>query len=148
MPALVNQQKFFSLPAAAFSVSCFLFFLAWAGRSDFWPAEHIYEGVMLTNWLRNKGCCHITPSKADLCNSMQYNIIQSIPPIPNNTIQYQYQETKASVTYFHQKWIWLVPDFNPQLARIFLYFFHFSAQILVSLIFLRNTIESAAAELE
>ena len=130
MPALVNQQKFFSLPAAAFSVSCFLFFLAWGGRTDFWPAEHIYEGVMLTNWLRNKGCCHITPSKADLCNTIQYNII------PSNTkqhlcigIQYQYQETKTSVTYFHQKWIWLVPDFNPQLEfkdRAHFVFFHFS----------------------
>ena len=148
MPALVNQQKFFSRASCSIFCVMFPFFLAWGGRSDFWPAEHIYEGVMLTNWLRNKGCCHITPSKADLCNSIQYNII------PSNTkkqhlcivIQYQYQETKTSVTYFHQKWIWLVPDFNPQLARNsrILYFFHFSAWILVSLIFLRNTIESAA----
>ena len=145
MPALVNQQKFFSLPAAAFSVSCFLFFLAWAGRSDFWPAEHIYEGVMLTNWLRNKGCCHITPSKADLCNSMQYNIIQSIPkqhntiPIPRNKGFCHIFPSKVDLTCS-----WL----QPPAGSDFLYFFHFSAQILVSLIFLRNTIESAAAELE
>ena len=85
MPALVNQQKFFSRASCSIFCVMFPFFLAWGGRSDFWPAEHIYEGVMLTNWLRNKGCCHITPSKANLCNTMQYNIIQYLP-IPNTTI--------------------------------------------------------------
>ena len=166
MPALVNQQKFFSLPAAAFSVSCFLFFscvrravgflAGWAYLRGSHADELIEKQRLLSHNSigsrfmqyniiqsihfntkqhnrisipRNKGFCHIFPSKVDLtCSWLQ-------PPARSefkDFVFFSFFSMNSSFAHISTKhnwicrcWAWIVstcflwrPDFRPQLNQI------------------------------